>query len=69
MFPEPGSKVRFAMPVRLHNKDLSYYGTTDVGTVLARDGSYIYIAFQDQYGNNYALERYDYEILEVLPDV
>jgi hypothetical protein len=69
MFPENGSKVRFAMPVRLHNKDLSYYGITDVGIVMARDGSYIYIAFQDQYGDNYILERYDTEILEVLLDV
>lgn len=69
MFPEPGSKVRFAMPVRLHNKDLSYYGTTDVGTVLTRDGSYISIAFQDQHGDNYILERYDNEILEVFPEV
>ena len=69
MFPEPGSKVRFAWPVRLHNKDLSYYGTTDVGTVLARYGSYIYIAFQDQHGDNFILERRDYEILKVLSDV
>jgi hypothetical protein len=66
MFPEPGTKVRFAMPVRLHNKDLSYYGTTDVGIVMARDGSYISIAFQDQHGDNYILERYDNEILEIL---
>jgi hypothetical protein len=69
MFPEVGSKVRFAMPIRLHNNDLSYYGTTDVGTVLSRNGSYIYLAFQDQYGNNYVAERYDNEILEVLLDV
>jgi hypothetical protein len=66
MFPEIGSKVKFAMPIRLHNKDLSFWGTTDVGTVLARDGSYIYLAFQDQYGNNYVAERYDNEILGLI---